>query len=241
VTIDRDPAFEEVEVRRIRAAYEERDGRRARHPAIAHAYRLVNADRLARMRSMIDRVAGPNARILDVGCGGGFDLAYWLSTGWPPERLAGVDLVEQRIAAAALRCPGVDLRLTSGSRLPFDSDSFDVATAVTVFSSILDPSVRRDLFAEMRRVVRPGGSILVYDFVIKNPRNPDVVAMSRGRLLDIGGPPLESIAMTPLIQLLAVASRFGRRVTDLAKRFAPRTHRLSRWLVSHEDPLSLRG
>jgi ubiquinone/menaquinone biosynthesis C-methylase UbiE len=105
----------------------------------------------------------------------------------------------------------------------------------------MDPSVRRDLFAEMRRVVRPGGSILVYDFVIKNPRNPDVVAMSRGRLLDIGGPPLESIAMTPLIQLLAVASRFGRRVTDLAKRFAPRTHRLSRWLVSHEDPLSLRG
>jgi len=48
------PALEEdAEVRRIRAAYDERDGRPARHPAIAVAYRLVNADRLARMQSTI--------------------------------------------------------------------------------------------------------------------------------------------------------------------------------------------
>ena len=226
------PVEEDAEVRRIRAAYDVRDGRPARHPAIAEAYRLVNADRLARMRSTIERVAGDRPRILDVGCGGGFDLAYWLSLGWPPERLAGVDLVERRIAAAADRCPGVDLRLTSGSELPFEADSFDVATAVTVFSSVLDPAVRRRLFAEMRRVARPGGSILVYDFVIRNPRNPDIVAMTRRRLLDMGGPPLESVRMTPVIHLVALASRFGPRATDVAMRFAPRTHRLSRWLVS---------
>jgi SAM-dependent methyltransferase len=233
VATERNPPVEEdAEVRRIRAAYDVRDGRPARHPAIAEAYRLVNADRLARMRSTIERVAGDRPRILDVGCGGGFDLAYWLSLGWPPERLAGVDLVERRIAAAADRCPGVDLRLTSGSELPFEADSFDVATAVTVFSSVLDPAVRRRLFAEMRRVARPGGSILVYDFVIRNPRNPDIVAMTRRRLLDMGGPPLESVRMTPVIHLVALASRFGPRATDVAMRFAPRTHRLSRWLVS---------
>ena len=230
---ERNPAVEEdAEVRRIRAAYDERDGRRARHPAIAGAYRLVNGDRLGRMQSAIERVAGGQPRILDVGCGGGLDLAHWLAQGWPAERLAGVDLVERRIAAAADRCPGVDLRLTSGSELPFAADSFDVATAVTVFSSVLDPAVRRRLFAEMGRVVRPGGSILVYDFVIRNPRNPDVVAMTRRRLLDMGGPPLESVRMTPLIHLVALASLFGRRATDVAMRFAPRTHRLSRWLVS---------
>jgi len=233
VTTERNPAVEEdTEVRRIRAAYDERDGRPARHPAIAEAYRLVNADRLARMQSTIERLAGDRARILDVCCGGGLDLAHWLSLGWPAERLAGVDLVERRIAAAADRCPGVDLRLTSGSELPFGPDSFDVATAVTVFSSVLDPTVRRRLFDEMRRVVRPGGSILLYDFVVRNPRNPDVVAMTRRRLLDMGGPPLESVRMTPLIHLVALASRFGPRATDLAMRFAPRTHRLSRWLVS---------
>jgi SAM-dependent methyltransferase len=227
---------EDAEVRRIRRAYEGRDGRPARHPAIADAYRLVNADRLARMRSTIERVADDRPQILDVGCGGGFDLAYWLSLGWPPERLAGVDLVESRIAAAANRCPGVDLRLTSGSELPFAADSFDVATAVTVFSSVLDPSVRRRLFVEMRRVVRPGGSILVYDFVIRNPRNADVVAITRTQLIDMGGPPLESIRMTPLIHLVALASRFGRRATAVAMTVAPRTHRLSRWLVSEVDP-----
>ena len=229
---ERSPRVEEdVEARRIIAAYDDRDGRPARHPAIADAYRLVNAERLIRMRSTIERIAGSQPRILDVGCGGGLDLAHWLSLGWPAQRLAGVDLVERRIAAAANRCPGVDLRLTFGSELPFAADSFDVATAVTVFSSVLDPTVRRRLFAEMRRVVRPGGSILVYDFVIRNPRNPDVVAMTRRRLLNMGGTPLESTRMTPLIHLVALAILFGRRATDVAMGFAPRTHRLSRWLV----------
>jgi ubiquinone/menaquinone biosynthesis C-methylase UbiE len=233
-----DPEIRDVaEVARIRAAYGERDSRPSRHPAIAHAYRLVNADRITRMRAAIEQLGSDRPRILDVGCGGGYDLSYWLSAGWPPSALAGVDLVKERIAIARDRCPGVDLRITSGSELPFASDSFDVATAVTVFSSILDLSVRRRLFDEMRRVVRPGGSIFVYDFVIKNPRNPDVVAISYGRLIAMGGRPTESVSITPLIQAVALASRFGRRLTRIAMRFAPRTHRLSRWLVSEEQAM----
>jgi ubiquinone/menaquinone biosynthesis C-methylase UbiE len=232
-----DPRTDEIaEVQRIREAYGERDGRPARHTAIANAYRLVNADRLTLMQAAIERVGGERPRILDVGCGGGFDLSHWLSIGWPADALAGVDLVEDRIVLAKDRCPGVDLRVTSGSSLPFASNSFDVVTAVTVFSSILDAMVRRRLFAEMRRVVRPGGSILVYDFVIRNPRNPDVAAMTPGRLRDLGGAPSESIPLTPLIHLVAIASRLGRRATDFAMRIAPRTHRLSRWLVSDRQP-----
>lgn len=219
------------EVGRIRATYRERDARPARHPAIAEAYRLVNAERLPRMQAAIERV-GRRPRILDVGCGSGFDLSHWLSLGWPAEDLAGVDLVEDRIAKARERCPGVDLRVTSGSDLPFASNSFDVATAGTVFSSILDASVRQRLFAEMRRVVRPGGSIFVYDFVIRNPRNRDVMAMTPARLRDMGGMPTESMPMTPLIHAVALASRFGERAAAVAMRVAPRTHRLSRWQVS---------
>jgi SAM-dependent methyltransferase len=227
---------ETAEVMRIRAAYGKRDARPTRHRAIADAYRLVNADRLSRMRIAIERAAGLRPRILDVGCGGGLDLNYWLSVGWSSDALAGVDLVEDRIAVAIRRCPGVDLRVTSGSDLPFPADSFDVATAVTVFSSILDAAVRRRLFAEMQRVVRPGGSIFVYDFVIKNPSNRDVVAMTPNRLRDLGAAPIESISMTPLIHLVALASRFGRSATEVAMRIAPRTHRLSRFLVSGRQP-----
>lgn len=221
---------ESVEIGRIRAAYDERDRQPARHRAITAAYRLVNADRRARMQAMIERVSGDDRRILDVGCGGGQDLAYWLERGWPAERLAGVDLVARRVEQARQHAPGVDVRVTSGSDLPFPDDSFDVVTAVTVFSSILEPDVRRRVFGELQRVVRPSGSVLVYDFVIRNPGNHDVVAMTTSHVNAMAGPPAESFRITPLIHLVAASTLLGDRATALAMRAAPRTHRLWRWV-----------
>jgi ubiquinone/menaquinone biosynthesis C-methylase UbiE len=218
-----------VEIGRIRSAYAERDRQPARHRAITAAYRLVNADRRARMQALIERVSGNDRRILDVGCGGGQDLAHWLDLGWPAEGLAGVDLVARRIDQARQHSPGIDFRVTSGSDLPFPDDSFDLVTAVTVFSSILDPDVRRRVFREMQRVVRPSGSVLVYDFVIRNPRNHDVVAMTPSRVAAMAGRTAEYDRITPLIHLVAVATLLGDRATAIAMRIAPRTHRLWRW------------
>lgn len=226
-----DPGPDAAEIVRIRAAYRERDRRGARGPAIAAAYRLVNAERLVRMGALIESIAGPAPRLLDVGCGGGHDLASYEARGWPAERMAGVDLVADRIAAARELCPGVDLRVTDGATLPFPAASFDVATAVTTFSSILDIGLRRALFAEMDRVVRPGGSILVYDFVIRNPTNPDVIAMTGARLRDLGRAPDASTRLTPLIQAVALGALLGPQGAHLAANVAPRTHRLSRWVV----------
>jgi SAM-dependent methyltransferase len=229
---DADSALDEAtEIDRIRAVYAERDARPARHSAIAEAYRLINVDRRAKMRSMIERVTDGDRRVLDVGCGSGLDLGHWLALGWPADRLAGVDVVAQRLSLAREACPGVDLQETNGTDLPYAADTFDVATAVTVFSSILDPLIRGRLFDEMRRVVRPGGSIVVYDFVIRNPRNPDVVAMTARRLRALGGRPIESVRITPLLPLVAAASRLGGRASRVAMATAPRTHRLSRWVV----------
>jgi SAM-dependent methyltransferase len=226
-----EPGADSTETERIRAAYGERDRRAARHPAIAEAYRLVNIERREQMQRVITDAVGDAPRLLDVGCGTGTDLANWLERGWPADRLAGVDLVEDRIAVARARCPGVDLRVTAGAQLPFESRTFDVATAVTVFSSILDASLRRQLFGEMRRVVRNDGIVLVYDFVVRNPRNHDVIAMSGRRLADLGEPPDASIAITPLIQAVAAASLFGPRSAAVAMRTMPRTHRLWRWRI----------
>lgn len=220
------------EAERIRAVYAERDRAKPRAGAIAEAYRRINAERLARMRRVMERLfPGECPRLLDVGCGGGYDLTRWLEAGWPPDRLAGTDLVAERLAAAEAACPGVTLRQTDGSRLPFDDASFDVATAVTVFSSILDPAMRRTVFAEMERVVRPGGAILVYDFVVRKPTNPNVVGMTMTRLTEMARHPNASWRLSPLLQLVAVASLAGRPAADLAMRVAPPTHRLSYWRV----------
>jgi ubiquinone/menaquinone biosynthesis C-methylase UbiE len=121
------------------------------------------------------------------------------------------------------------VRLSAPGAIPFPDDSVDVATAATVFSSILDPEMRMALFAEMERVVRSGGVIVVYDFVIRKPTNPHVIGMPLQRLAELGRPPTGSIRLSPALQAVAVATAVHPRLADLAMRLAPRTHRLSYW------------
>lgn len=221
-------ASEEVE--RIRAVYQDRDARPGRHPAIAAAYGRLNAERTRLMHALIAPVAPPaSGRILDVGCGSGYDLARWIRDGWRADQLAGVDVSPERVERARAACPGADIRLGDGTVLPFDAGTFDAATATTVFSSILDGALRRALFREMQRVVRPGGLIVVYDFVLRKPTNSHVRGLSLRRLAELGRPPTGSRRLSPLLQLVAAADLVHPRVGDVAMRFAPRTHRLSWW------------
>lgn len=217
------------EVQRIRKVYAERDRRGVSHSKAA-AWRIISEDRHARMRKLVGEDASRTSRLLDVGCGSGWDIEMWTRAGWSPDRLAGVDVVASRVDAARERCPGVDIRLIDGDHLPFDDDAFDVTTAATVFSSILDQRVRQALFAEMLRVTRQGGLVLVYDFTLRNPRNPHVLAMTRRRLAELGRPPDRTARLTPLVQLVAAGSMIHPRLTALAMRFGPRTHRLSVWV-----------
>lgn len=226
------PRASSGEVDRIRAVYRERDRSRPRARPIGEAYRRLNAQRLAAMRTLLDGLfPGQSLRLIDVGCGGGYDLSRWLAAGWPADRLAGVDVVPTRLDAARAACPGVDLRLSSDGTIPHPDASFDVATAVTVFSSILDPTMRRTLFAEMRRVVRPGGVVVVYDFVVRKPTNPNVLAMDRRRLEELGAPPTGSKRLSPLLQLVAAGAAVHPRLADLAMRITPPTHRLTYWRI----------
>lgn len=221
------------EAERIRQVYAERDQRPARHPAIVEAYRRINAERLARMEAVL-RVAAPppQGRILDVGCGGGGDIRRWIEAGWAPAAVAGTDLVPARVAAARAVNPDSDIRLGDGASLPFPDAAFEVATAVTVFSSILDPAFRRRLFQEMGRVVRPGGLILVYDFVVAKPTNRTTTGMTLDRLRAMATRvPEHSERLSPLLQLVAAGAFLGPRAADVAARWAPRTHRLSSWSV----------
>jgi SAM-dependent methyltransferase len=222
---------DQEELARIRAVYAERDQRPRRHPAVVAAYRMVNEDRMLRIHDLVDDVMPDQApRILDVGCGGGYDLGVWRSFGWPPAKLAGVDLVPSRVAAARAANPGVDIRIGQGSTIPFGDQAFDVVTAVTVFSSILDPGLRRAVFGEMARVVRSGGLIVIHDFVVRNPRNHDVTAMPLEVLEGLGGPPTGSLRITPLLHAVALGAWVHPRIAGVAMRLAPRTHRLTWWV-----------
>ncbi len=104
-------------------------------------------------------------RLLDVGCGvGNFHplLAGEVAA------LSGTDLSAACVARAAERNPGVSYQAYDGERLPWADDSFDAAFTVCVMHHV--PPVQWPAFAaEMKRVVRPGGLVAVFEH---NPVNP---------------------------------------------------------------------
>jgi len=121
--------------------------------------------------------------ILEVGCGKGGWLADFVKWGARAQDVTGVDLLRDRLAEAQRRCPqGVCVGCGTGAALPFPPETFDVVLQATMFTSILDPGLRRQVAAEMLRVVRREGLVLWYDFHVNNPRNPDVRSVTKAEI-----------------------------------------------------------
>ncbi|MGE0448382.1 MAG: class I SAM-dependent methyltransferase [Vicinamibacterales bacterium] len=121
-----------------------------------------------------------HVRILEVGCGTGQWLRDFVKWGATPERICGVDLLPDRIAQARQLCPaGMVLTVGSAAALDHPDGSFDIVLQSTVFTSVLDGAVRKQIADEMRRVTRPGGFILWYDYHVNSPANPDVRGVDR--------------------------------------------------------------
>lgn len=109
-------------------------------------------------------------RILEVGCGSGGVLTEFLGFGALPQNLFGLDLLADRLAHAKQRLPGAPLLQADGCHIPFPSGSFDLVLQYMALSSMLDSELRREMCAEMLRVLKPSGLILSYDFWL-NPTN----------------------------------------------------------------------
>jgi phosphatidylethanolamine/phosphatidyl-N-methylethanolamine N-methyltransferase len=102
----------------------------------------------------------PAGRILEIGAGTGLNFVHY------PADAHGVATEFSRemlkIASTKTRPEGVQLLQNRAEDLPFKSHSFDAAFATLVFCSVESP-VRA--FAELRRVVRPGGTVLLLEHV----------------------------------------------------------------------------
>jgi SAM-dependent methyltransferase len=112
-------------------------------------------------------IAGDQGKVraLDVGCGVGALHPYvtpLFST------LCGCDISMQSIERARVENPGVAYTAYSAPSLPYADATFDLAFAVCVAHHV-PPQHWPNFFAEMRRVVRPGGVVSVIEH---NPLNP---------------------------------------------------------------------
>ncbi len=215
---------------RLRAEY----ARRAQDPRYAEWYartnasnRFIEADRdtaLKRAFAEFPQLLSANARVLDVGCGAGHELAK-LQQRLDARNLFGVDLLWERVRRGKEQYPLLNLFWSDASHLPFRDGAFDLAMQFTMFSSILDDALRRRIASEMLRVLKPRGAVLWYDYFF-NPTN----AQTRG------------IGKRELRALFPKCSYHVWRVTlapPLARWLAPRSlawcARLNRlpWLRSH--------
>lgn len=102
---------------------------------------------------------------LDVGCGVG---SFHPHLGGRFASISGCDVSADSIATATAANPAVDYRAYDGKRLPYDDDSFDVLTTICVVHHV--PVAQwTSFFAELRRVLKPGGIACVIEH---NPYNP---------------------------------------------------------------------
>jgi SAM-dependent methyltransferase len=146
-------------------------------------------------------------RALEVGSGGGGELAWLLELGAAPADLVGVDLLPDRVAAARRSFPEIDFRQANAERLEFADGEFALVLAITVFSSILDGRMASNVAAEIVRVLAPGGALLWYDVRYDSVSNRNVRAVTVARVRELF-PSLEGELRT-LTLLPPLARRLG--------------------------------
>ena len=102
---------------------------------------------------------GPSDRTLEVGIGTGLNLPLY-----PPTcHLTGVDLSQEMLDKAVervqtLAMSNVTLKVMDATAMDFADDEFDKALATYTISAVPDPVA---VLREMRRVVKPGGIIVI--------------------------------------------------------------------------------
>jgi ubiquinone/menaquinone biosynthesis C-methylase UbiE len=125
------------------------------HRFLANRYReqpffqQENRRRVCGLLREFAREAG-SERLLDVGCGTGFilDLAHDLF-----DQLDGLDLTPEMLDQVTRR-DNLTLTLSEAEKMPFADESFNVVTCYSVLHHIEDLA---SVFAEVRRVLKPGG------------------------------------------------------------------------------------
>jgi SAM-dependent methyltransferase len=131
-----------------------------------HAFFIAEKGRRL-LRLAAQHRPGTALQILDVGCGHGFVHPMLVAAG---HDVTGVEIAEEVLSLARAANPRLTYLPYDGNTLPFSDSSFDLVTAMCVVHHVPVPQWSAFL-AELRRVLRPGGLMVIFEH---NPLNPVV-------------------------------------------------------------------
>ncbi len=120
---------------------------------------------LAKRLAFIRRHVAPGPT-LDLGCGTGLLAERVADVGYA---VTALDASRGMLGQLHRRRPDLPAVAADAIALPLPDDTFALTYSVAVLHHIADPEMVRRTLAEMVRVTRPGGHVLVWDH---NPRNP---------------------------------------------------------------------
>jgi arsenite methyltransferase len=138
----------------------------------AHALAALPPDNTASFAGVANphRMASlpAGATVVDIGCGAGMDLLLAAQAVGPTGRAIGIDMTEAmanraRAGADALSLTQVEVRIGDALDLPVESASVDVVMSNGVLNLTPD---KQQAFAEVHRVLKPGGQFLYADIIV---------------------------------------------------------------------------
>ena len=136
----------------------------------------------ALMLDQIKRFPKAGERCLEIGYGKLGWLADFISWGMRETDLYGIELDPRRAEIAQTALPNAHLKVGDATELPWRDDCFDFVVASTVFSSILDLTVRKSIANEMTRVLARKGVVIIYDASINNPGNKSFMRVKQNEI-----------------------------------------------------------
>lgn len=117
---------------------------------------LIEAEEPA-VRPILERLATPGCRALDAACGTGRHAAFLADLGC---EVSAVDQSAAMVEIARINAPRATFDVGQLEALPYDDETFDLATISLALCHLADPS---DAIAELARVLAPGGSLIITD------------------------------------------------------------------------------
>jgi len=172
--------------------------------------RFMISTRVRKARQLLEEAGvalDSGTKCLEIGYGRGGWIPDLLEWGIAESNISGIELDETRARVAIDRFPSADLRIGDATSLTWNDGAFDLIVVSTVFSSILDPLVKRVLADEIERVLAPNGVVIWYDLAFDNPANPNVRGIKREEITQLFQSldcQLERITLAPPIARLIV-------------------------------------